>query len=260
MNTILAVHGMGGIGGWGRGFAACNAVGGGDGDGALSALRIGRVAPDTLNDRVALKRLRRADRFSKMAALAAWDAVHAAGLAAPDTDVPSGSSDVDLGIIVTTAFGPHRTTFAFLDDILDYGDAAVSPTTFSHSVHNAAAAYIGIMLDRRGPTCTVTDFKNPFYCGMQTASLWLTEGRCTHVLVGYVEEASEPMVAIAAARRAVMPTVGLQPFQLSFDPRDDISEGSVFLVLSLPGTGGVPLNTARFTGDAGIADLATLLV
>ncbi len=47
---------------------------------------------------------------------------------------------------MATAFGPHVTTFNFLDDILDHGDAAVSPTTFSNSVHNAAASYIAMAL------------------------------------------------------------------------------------------------------------------
>ena len=66
-------------------------------------------------------------------------------LAAGDALADSGIEDKakrNIGMIVATAFGPHVTTFGFLDDILDHGDAAVSPTTFSNSVHNAAASYI----------------------------------------------------------------------------------------------------------------------
>lgn len=44
-------------------------------------------------------------------------------------------------MIVASSFGPHRTTCAFLDDLLDYREEDVMPTTFSHSVHNAAASY-----------------------------------------------------------------------------------------------------------------------
>jgi len=89
-----------------------------------------------------LKKIRRSDAVSKMTVLAASDAL-----------VNSGIENIAakrLGIIVATAFGPHVTTFNFLDDILDHGDAAVSPTTFSNSVHNAAASYVAMSLNIKG--------------------------------------------------------------------------------------------------------------
>ncbi len=256
MMSVLGIHGIGAVGDWGRGLAAfiqsethpLSGVTGTDG-------RVARVMPDTLIDKVALKALRRADRFCKMAALAAWDAVAAAGSLVIDSGVLSTDN---LGVIVTTALGPHRTTFTFLDDILDFGDAAVSPTTFSHSVHNAAAAYIAIMLGSRGPACTLTDFKQPLYAGMQTAAAWLSEGRCSHVLVGYAEESSGPLEAIAAALSSKAQITALQPFKLSSDPDAIISEGSVFLLVTLPENGGARFDAARLSGPERIADIGAL--
>jgi 3-oxoacyl-[acyl-carrier-protein] synthase II len=88
-----------------------------------------------------LKGLRRADKFSRMSVLAASDAVSCSGIRSFD-----GKS---TGVILATAFGPHVTTFGFLDDILDYGDANVSPSKFSNSVHNAAVSYIAESLNPR---------------------------------------------------------------------------------------------------------------
>ena len=93
-----------------------------------------RVPTEAITDKQVLKEARRADNFTKMATLAAYDALI-------DSGIPEQSKQ-KLGIILATAFGPHVTTFSFLDDILTYGDAGVSPTLFSHSVHNAAASYI----------------------------------------------------------------------------------------------------------------------
>ena len=138
------------------------------------------VAPETLKDRTVLGGMRRADRFSKMATLAAHDAVANSGIEFKNPE--------RVGIIFATAFGPHNTTFKFLDDILDYGDAGVSPTVFSNSVHNAAVSYISRALGIKGPTWTITGFCNPFGQAIALAQAWLNEGRCDYVLLGGGDE------------------------------------------------------------------------
>ncbi len=250
MNPMLAVQGIGIINACGRGVLPET------GSASQSQSRIHHVAPETLQDRVALKKLRRADRFSKMSALAAWDA-------AGNTASQPQATGAQRGIIVTTAFGPHRTTFEFLDEILDFGDCAVSPTKFSHSVHNAAAAYIAMMLDSRGPACTVTDFQQPLYAGLLTAAVWLREKRCNDVLVGYTEETSVPMEYIFNTRRDTATTPeAMQPFNLTPDADALASEGSLFFRLTLPDHGSTPLDINRFNGAdriSGIVPLARYL-
>lgn len=253
MKTVLGVHGIGMISVCGRGIEShADAYNHTQSADSSSPIRVCRVADEILKDRVALKKMRRADRFSKMSALAARDAIDLAGLRVSD-------GGIRLGIVVATAFGPHRATFEFLDEILDFGDAGVSPTLFSHSVHNAAAAYIAIMLGSRGPACTVTDFQYPFHAGLMTASVWLHEQRCSHVLVGYTEESSTPMDRILAQRHRGQPSH--EPVLFNFSPYASkmFSEGSVFLVVTRPDQGGVALDLDRFkTGNDRISGLGSL--
>ncbi len=150
------------------------------------------VASDALKDKAVLGSMRRADRFSKMATMAAYDAVADSGLEVNGSD--------RVGIIFATAFGPHNTTFRFQDDIIDYGDAGVSPTVFSNSVHNAAVSYISRVLGIKGPTWTITMFKNPFEQAVELAEAWLKEGRCDKVLLGAGDECGTVMEYICSQR------------------------------------------------------------
>lgn len=185
------------------------------------------VSADTLKDRQALGGARRADRFSKMALLAAWDAAHS------DSVDCTACDPTRTGLVLASAFGPHVTTFAFLDDILDFGDASVSPTRFSNSVHNIAAGYISIALDLRGPSLTLTDFNDPFRTALQTAQVWLEQGICDDVLVGCVDECGEVMEYICSQK---IPIVGsASEMRAFFDPRGPAvipGEGAVFFRLS----------------------------
>lgn len=249
----LSVLGIGVVSGLGRGLDAHIRTD----EGAVSseeesAGRVCRVSPQTLKDRDVLKGMRRADRFGKMAALAAHDAFVDAGLVL-------ANDDVGLAVIIATAFGPHDTTFAFLDEILDFGDVEVSPILFSHSVHNAAASYVATILGCRGPACTIADFESPLHAGLRTAELWLRAGRCKDALVGYVEETSKPMNYAMATKRTEMGGSSLQPF--SFSPCPDVaaSEGSVFLALNLTADGQRLIDPQRFTGEKKIADIVSLL-
>lgn len=152
------------------------------------------IAPEVLKDPV-LKGMRRADRFSKMATLAAVDAVSDSGLDIEGSD--------RVGIIFSTAFGPHNTTFKFQDDIIDYGDAGVSPTIFSNSVHNAAVSYISRLLKIKGPTWTVTGFDQPFEQAVNLAEVWLSEGRCDKILLGAGDECGTVMEYICSQKLPV---------------------------------------------------------
>lgn len=215
-------------------------------------IRVCRLSEESLKDRNVLKGMRRADRFSKMAVLAAHDA-YADGM------LKSDGKDTSTAIIITTAFGPHKTTFGFLDEILDFGDAAVSPTRFSHSVHNAAASYVATALKCRGPACTIADFEAPLFAGLTTAELWLRAGRCEHALVGYVEQVSKPMTYAAAMMAKRSRLAALQPFNLSPFTDITVSEGSVFLAIGKRGDAEPVLDLGRFSGERGIRDTASLL-
>ena len=188
------------------------------------------VAPETLTDKTILAKARRADRFTRMSVLAAADALQDSGL----------GNQVDkarLGIILATALGPHVTTFSFLDGILDFGDASVSPTAFSHSVHNAAVSYIAMTLDARGPTLTLTHFHFAFHQAVLLAQTWLDEDRCDGVLVGATDELGAVMEY--ACGRMLRPAADgkIKPFAFSASPESVPGEGSVFFFLTRDAAG-----------------------
>ena len=184
------------------------------------------VKEESIIDKRALGGIRRADRFSKMAVLAAIDAV-------ADSGINLNKKKSSLGIIVSTAFGPHVTTFRFLDDILEYGDRNASPTIFSHSIHNAAASYITSVLESRGPTITLTQFAFSFHQALILAQAWLCEERCEYVLVGSVDECGTVMEYICSQRLQIAEDGRIKPFNFSETPVAVPGEGSVFFLMTL---------------------------
>lgn len=182
------------------------------------------VSTEHLIDKAVLKNVRRSDRFSKMAVLAAWDAIN-------DSGVVLDEINSSLGIIVATAFGAHATTFRFLDDILDYGDKNVSPTTFSNSVHNAAGSYIASVLGSHGPTLTLAQFDFPFQQALVLAQSWINEGRCENILVGCVDEYAKVMEFICSQKLKIAEDGKIRPFDFSAKPVAVPGEGSVFFLM-----------------------------
>ncbi len=192
------------------------------------------VDPQTMSDKTLFKKMRRADKLSKMAVLAAADSLADSGIENITPSLhpsPSRVEGAKTGVIVATAFGAHATTFDFLNDILDYGEANVSPTTFSNSVHNAAASYVSSVLDIQGPTLTVTQFFFSFHCAFQLAQAWLNEKRCDYVLVGAVEQYGDVLGYIYDSKLTRAADGRIMPF--NFKPAFQVpGEGAVFFLVS----------------------------
>jgi 3-oxoacyl-(acyl-carrier-protein) synthase len=144
------------------------------------------------DNELSLSGMRRSGRFAKLAVAAAQAAVQDSGM------VLNGH---DTGIILATSFGPHVTTFEFLDNILTFSEKEVSPTIFSHSVHNAAAFYAANALKVTGPTISVTDFCEPLKQALSLAKAWLDCSVCGAVLLGKVEEPGKVMSDIALSHK-----------------------------------------------------------
>jgi len=169
--------------------------------------------------------LRRADRFSRIAAASAMDAVRDSGLEIEATQE-------SLGLIMATALGPHVTNFSFLDDTLDFGEALGSPTTFSNSLHNAATSHIASLLGIRGPTLTITSFTFAFHEALALAEAWISEGRCSHVLVGAADECGTVMEYACRERLTIATDGKITPFALAPSPPAVPGEGSAFFLLT----------------------------
>jgi len=170
------------------------------------------------------KALRRVDHYSQMAILAAYlalqDAKQNTGM---DAAMPE-----PMGVIVATGMGPTAGTLDSQSPDADPADLRLSPIQFSNSVHNAAAAYISMLLKIRGSNVSINQYDMSVPLAFQTALDWLEEGRTASVLVGGVDCFSK----------------GLYDASLSMQNRKDVNggwrpipvgEGSAFFVLTLSG-------------------------
>ncbi|WP_203544610.1 beta-ketoacyl synthase chain length factor [Desulfovibrio sp. JC022] len=146
------------------------------------------VETSDLNSYFAPRRLRRVDHFTRMTLLAGCRALHdAAGTVQEDLKTPLDLPE-DMGVVISTGYGPSQTIFEFLDSIIDHGAGCASPLAFSHSVHNIPAATMSVFLNNPKPYTTLCQLHGPLLAGLQTAGCWLAEGRVKKVLLGLVDE------------------------------------------------------------------------
>ncbi|MDR3669381.1 MAG: beta-ketoacyl synthase N-terminal-like domain-containing protein [Holophaga sp.] len=179
----IALQGIGVLGGFGCGVRdLARAMAQGVAPDAAPAAEL-RADPAPLERFVPRRGLRRLDRFSRMAALAAHLALEDAGALGDDHD--------RLGVIVASGWGATGTTLALIDSIIEGGDVCASPILFAGSLHNAAAAHLAILLGARGPSLSVSQFQLSAPSALMAARLWLDQGRAERVLVGAVDELSE---------------------------------------------------------------------
>ena len=75
-----------------------------------------------------------------------------------------------------------------LDDILDYPEDQILPTKFSHSVHNAAASYLGAILNINGPAFAISNFESPLFEALRLADTLLAANLCPQLLLLAIEE------------------------------------------------------------------------
>lgn len=167
--------------------------------------------------------LRRVDHFSRMAVLGSFLALEDAAML--------GNDHGHLAVVVATGYGAARTTFAFLDSVFDNGDALASPTQFSNSVHNAAAAHISISLKAQGPTLTVSQFEMSVPSAMLAACQWLEDQLVDTVLLGGVDEYCGVLGYCWQRFFESTPNAGMQP--LNWEDQSAIAgEGATFFVLT----------------------------
>jgi 3-oxoacyl-[acyl-carrier-protein] synthase II len=230
----LAVQGIGVVGGFGSGVEAFRQalLMGSTRPGVYPILHQGvplelpayRADTERLQDFVPLRALRRVDRFSRLGMLGAY-------LALEDAGILSEGSQSRLGVIIATGLGPTGITFAFEDTFIQAGDICASPTYFANSVHNSVAANISLLLGATGPNSTVSQFHLSVPAALQTAWLWLAEGRVDRVLFGAVDELSE-LIAYAFYRQHGIPATGAMAPLATGTESAVIGEGAAFFLLS----------------------------
>jgi 3-oxoacyl-[acyl-carrier-protein] synthase II len=167
--------------------------------------------------------LRRIDHFSKMTLLGAY-------LALQDADQLEADRS-RMGVVIASGYGALKTTFNFLDSYLDFGYSCSSPTHFSNSVHNAAAAHVSIQLKTTAPSLTVTQFEMSVPSALLSAQQWLEEGRVDQVLFGAVDEVCDVLSYCRDQFFGYGEHGPLRPFD--FEEQSAVAgEGAVFFVLN----------------------------
>ncbi|MFH0999068.1 MAG: beta-ketoacyl synthase N-terminal-like domain-containing protein [Pseudomonadota bacterium] len=192
-----------------------------------TALDTPKLVADTslLGRLVPPKALRRVDHYSRMAIIAAYlaleDAKKGAGM---DEGLPE-----PMGVIVATGMGPTAGTLDSQSPDADAADLRLSPIQFSNSVHNAAAAYISMLLKIRGPNVSINQYDMSVPLAFQTALDWLEEGRAASVLVGGVDCFSKGLCGASSPGTPNQNNgeIGRRPVPAG--------EGSAFFVLTLSG-------------------------
>jgi 3-oxoacyl-[acyl-carrier-protein] synthase II len=175
-----------------------------------------------LRDFVPVRVRRRMEHHIRIALLAAFDAIR-------DAQCRGFKRPERLGIVMATGYGATCNSFDFQHLATAAEDFSGSPTQFSNSVHNAAAAYLSIALEENGPNHTVSHFDLSVPMALSVAAQWLAEERVAAVLVGAVDEFSKAQAYAWQARADGDPAAARLPV---------IGEGASFLLLSKPDPAG----------------------
>lgn len=184
------IRGVGVVGGFGCGSASLEQAIAGRCSAAPPAAagatgQAASAAPPLKADTTMLARLlppqalRRVDQHSRMAVLAGRLALDDAGMG---SGLPGPT-----GVIVATGMGPTASTLDSQSPDADAEELRLSPIQFANSVHNAAAAYMSMLLKIRGPNLSINHFDMSVAFAFQTALDWLEEGRAASVLVGGID-------------------------------------------------------------------------
>jgi 3-oxoacyl-[acyl-carrier-protein] synthase II len=153
-------------------------------DGSACPCRVLRAETGGLERFMSKRALRRVDHYSRLALYAAHLALEDAGV---DCAAPLGER---VALVIASGNGAVGSTFSFLDTVIEGGDDQSSPTHFSNSVHNAAAAHVSMRLGITGPNLTVSQGDASVTSALAGALGYLADDVADAVLFGAVDEFS----------------------------------------------------------------------
>lgn len=153
-----------------------------------------QAAVAALTDLFPRQALRRLPLYVRGGLLAAVNALRSASLWPCPADIP---------VVIGSAYSCQKTSFDFMDSILDFCPKLASPLSFSHAVNNMAAGLFSIMLQTTGPCMSVNNGELSFAGALQTAMTMLESGKASTVLVGAVDEA-DPRFCSLFPRKALL--------------------------------------------------------
>jgi 3-oxoacyl-[acyl-carrier-protein] synthase II len=167
--------------------------------GATSAVQVGQAAlAEWLPPLVA----RRMSPPSRWAVAAAKMALADAGLGTPGGG-GAAAPDPATAVALATSFGPVSYTQRLLDQILDEGPEAASPSLFTECVANAPAAQVAIQCRAAGRNHTICQREAGALTALARGAADVASGRAARALVGATEEVTPLIFAILDRFRAL---------------------------------------------------------
>lgn len=190
-------------------------------------------------ERIPASRLRRMGRLSRMATVAAHDALSAS----------SPPERRQAGVVIGTGFGALDETVAFLEQLREVGAAEATPALFPASVMNVAAAHVSMELELHGYNTTVNHKETSGELALYCAEGALALGHAPRLVVVGVDELGPSLQHACARLRALAP--GQPRPYLAGRDGFVLGEGACAFVLE-------PLAVARARGARVLACLAGL--
>lgn len=170
--------------------------------GLVTAESCGFVPEELLKKIRRDRKLRKSDRCTALLLAAVDKALHSPAHGVPEREIIPDSS---CGIVFASSLGPEGTISAFQDDLMDYPEEQVMPTTFSHSVHNAGASCISMAYGITGPSFSITGFRELPSQAFRVAADLLFSETAAQVLLILAEEKTLVSDAMRSAGIALSP-------------------------------------------------------
>src|SRR5262245_31480353 len=96
------------------------------------------------------------------------------------------AADSQLPSVFASRYGETETTVTLLKSLAEH--TALSPTSFSHSVHNTASGLFTIATGNRAPSTTVAAGQATFLMGLLESVLWLAREEHPEILFVVADE------------------------------------------------------------------------
>lgn len=189
-----------------------------------------KVAPESVLDRVSIRRMDRCSQLAVMALIQAWkDAGYSLG-------EDHGIDPQRLGVAIGTGVGGLQTIIAQWDALINKGVRRVSPFTIPMLMSNAPAANIGLRIGAKAgvhaPVSACASSNEAIALGLDQLRL----GRADVMVLGGTEAVIHPLPLVAFAQMQAMSTRNDEPTRASrpWDIERDgfvMGEGAVVMVV-----------------------------
>lgn len=189
-----------------------------------------KVAPESVLDRVSIRRMDRCSQLAVMALIQAWkDAGYSLG-------EDHGIDPQRLGVAVGTGVGGLQTIIAQWDALINKGVRRVSPFTIPMLMSNAPAANVGLRIGAKAgvhaPVSACASSNEAIALGLDQLRL----GRADVMVLGGTEAVIHPLPLVAFAQMQAMSTRNDEPTRASrpWDIERDgfvMGEGAVVMVV-----------------------------